>query len=241
MGAEEGIREAVLPAVQAMGLEIWDVERSGASVRVLVERPGGVDLDALSSLSNAISCLLDRRDDLVPAGRYMLEVSSPGLERRLRSARHFASCVGEEVAVKTTEPFGGSRRLTGTLVEATESDIALRLPPAASGEEQLVRVPLASVERAHTVFRWPASSSKGSPARGKPAPDAKPAPNAKPAPTGRPAPTGGPARAKAAAGMSRAKAAAGGPRAKAAAGGPRAKAAPGAKVAARSGGAPWQA
>jgi ribosome maturation factor RimP len=166
MGAEEEIRQAVLPAVLARGLEIWDVERSGATVRVLVERPGGVDLDALSELSNAISALLDRRDDLVPAGRYVLEVSSPGLERRLRDPSHFARSVGEEVALKTAEPFAGSCRLTGTLVEASETEIALRLAPDAgegqvrgAGEVALAgevaRIPLASVLRAHRVFRWP--------------------------------------------------------------------------------------
>jgi ribosome maturation factor RimP len=166
MGAEEEIRQAVLPAVLARGLEIWDVERSGATVRVLVERPGGVDLDALSELSNAISAVLDRRDDLVPAGRYMLEVSSPGLERRLRHPSHFARSVGEEVALKTAEPFAGSRRLTGTLVEASETEIALRVAPeagagyAGAADEvalagEVARIPLASVLRAHRVFRWP--------------------------------------------------------------------------------------
>ena len=48
MGAEEQIADALSPAVRAAGLEIWDVERSGASVRVLVERDGGVDLDSIS-------------------------------------------------------------------------------------------------------------------------------------------------------------------------------------------------
>ncbi|GEM_PF-122077 len=160
MGAEEEMRGVLEPLVQARGLSIWDVECSGASVRVLVERPGGVDLDALSELSDAISAELDRRDDLVPAGRYVLEVSSPGLERRLREASHFASSVGEEVAVKTAEPFAGSRRLTGTLVSATETDITLRRAPgdgveAMGGDEELVRIPLSCVVRAHRVFRWP--------------------------------------------------------------------------------------
>ena len=120
MGAEEQIAEALRPAVQAAGLEIWDVERSGATVRVLVERPGGVDLDSISQLSTAISATLDQRDDLVPAGRYMLEVSSPGLERRLRYPEHFARYIGEEVTVKTVEPVNGTRRLRGTLTSASE-------------------------------------------------------------------------------------------------------------------------
>ena len=78
MGAEEQIAEALRPAVQAAGLEIWDVERSGATVRVLVERPGGVDLDSISQVSSAISAILDQRDDLVPAGQVHARGVQPG-------------------------------------------------------------------------------------------------------------------------------------------------------------------
>jgi ribosome maturation factor RimP len=154
MGAEEAISEALRPAVQAAGLEIWDVERSGASVRVLVERDGGVDLDSISDVSRSISAVLDERDDLVPAGRYTLEVSSPGLERRLRYPRHFARYIGQEVAVKTAAGHDGPRRLRGTLVGATDLDITLRAaPPSDLGEEE-VCLPLSSVERANAVFSW---------------------------------------------------------------------------------------
>ncbi|MCL6091440.1 MAG: ribosome maturation factor RimP [Actinobacteria bacterium] len=152
MGAEEQIAEALLPTVQAAGLEIWDVERSGTSVRVLVERPGGVDLDTIAELSPSVSAVLDQREDLVPTGRYVLEVSSPGLERRLRQPAHFARCIGQEVAVKTASEVSGSRRLEGTLVGADDHEIALRV--AAGDGEQLVRVPLGTVTRAHTVFNW---------------------------------------------------------------------------------------
>lgn len=153
MSAETEFIEALRPIVVANGLEIWDVERSGASVRVLVDRPGGVDLDSLAALSASISELLDGRDDLVPAGRYELDVSSPGLERRLRSADHFARCVGQEVAVKTAYAVDGARRFQGTLVAATAEEVAI-VGEADDGTELNVRLPLASVERAHTVFRW---------------------------------------------------------------------------------------
>ena len=153
MGAEEQIAEALAPTVRAAGLEIWDVERSGASVRVLVERTGGVDLDTISELSHSVSAVLDSRDDLVPAGRYVLEVSSPGLERRLRQPPHFARCIGQRVAVKTAEPVLGSRRLEGTLVGANDSEIELLVDAEGEGA-QTVRLALGSVVRAHTVFSW---------------------------------------------------------------------------------------
>ena len=153
MGAEEQIADVIRPIVQAAGLEIWDVERSGASVRVLVERPGGIDLDAISELSRAVSAALDQRDDLVPDGRYTLEVSSPGLERRLRYPRHFASYIGQDVAVKTAVPLNGARRFKGTLAAASDDDITLQaeLP---NGELAEVHVPLDQIDRANAVFTW---------------------------------------------------------------------------------------
>jgi ribosome maturation factor RimP len=153
MGAEEDISLALRPAVHAAGLEIWDVERSGTSVRVLVERADGVDLEAISQVTSAISTVLDERDDLVPAGRYTLEVSSPGLERRLRYPTHFARYVGQEVAVKTVAGADGARRLRGTLVGVTDEDITVRAPTSGTEGED-VRLPLSQVERANTVFSW---------------------------------------------------------------------------------------
>jgi ribosome maturation factor RimP len=153
MGAEENISEALRPVVHTAGLEIWDVERSGTSVRVLVEGPGGVDLEAIAAVSSAISAALDARDDLVPAGRYTLEVSSPGLERRLRYPGHFARYIGQEVAVKTTAGADGARRLRGILTAATDTEISVRAPISATESEE-VRLPLAMVERANTVFTW---------------------------------------------------------------------------------------
>ncbi len=176
MGAEEKIVDFISPIVQAAGLEIWDVERAGASLRVMVERPGGIDLDAISELSRALSSALDQRDDLVPDGRYTLEVSSPGLERRLRYPRHFASYIGQEVSVKTASPINGVRRIKGTLAGATDEDVTLEtlLP---SGEVGPLRVPLELVERANAVFDWgPVPTAKKS---ARPAPRAKVAAAAK--------------------------------------------------------------
>jgi ribosome maturation factor RimP len=156
MGAEEQITEALTPAVQTAGLEIWDVERSGATLRVLVERPGGVDLDSIAQVTSAVSAILDQREDLAPAGRYMLEVSSPGLERRLRYPEHFARYVGEDVVIKTTEAVNGARRVRGTLKGATADEVTV-LTDLATGEAAEVHIPLGSIERANTVFTWGAA------------------------------------------------------------------------------------
>ena len=153
LGAEEDISEALRPVVSAAGLEIWDVERTGTSLRVMVERASGLDLEAISEVSVAISEELDRRDDLVPAGRYSLEVSSPGLERRLRYPRHFARYIGHEVAVKRAAGSDGPRRLQGVLLAATDADITLQTVVPEAGSEE-IHVPLDLVERANVVFSW---------------------------------------------------------------------------------------
>jgi ribosome maturation factor RimP len=153
MGAEEQIAQALRPAVQAAGLEIWDVERAGATVRVLVERSGGVDLDSISQVTAVISATLDQHDELVPGGRYMLEVSSPGLERRLRHPQHFARYIGEEVTVKTAVPVHDTRRLRGTITSASEEGITLRVR-ISPDETAEIHLPLGSIERANTVFTW---------------------------------------------------------------------------------------
>jgi ribosome maturation factor RimP len=153
MGAEEQITEALTPVVSTAGLEIWDVERSGATLRVLVEGPDGVDLDSIAQLTSAVSAVLDQREDLAPAGRYMLEVSSPGLERRLRYPDHFTRYLGADVVIKTTEAVNGTRRVRGILKEATGKEVTVLTGPAA-GEAVEVRIPLGSIERANTVFTW---------------------------------------------------------------------------------------
>ena len=160
MGAEDAIADALRATVHAAGLDIWDVECAGASVRVLVERPGGVDLDAVAGVTGPVSAILDEREDLVPGGRYTLEVSSPGLERRLRHQWHFAAYVGQEVAVKTTQAVDGMRRLRGQLVAATDQDVTVRLE-ADNGGPKDVTVALALIDRANTVFTWGPSAGKG--------------------------------------------------------------------------------
>jgi len=170
MGAEVEFVEALRPIVAATGLEIWDVERSGSSVRVLVDRPGGVDLDSLAALSKAVSNFLDQHDEFVPMGHYELDVSSPGVERRLRYPEHFAQCVGQEVAVKTSSAVDGMRRFQGVLVDATAEEVRLT-GQADDGVDVDVRLPLSAIDRAHTVFHWgpPPKKPKAGP-KGKVAP-----------------------------------------------------------------------
>ena len=98
---------------QARGLDLVDVELHGAQLTVFVDREGGIDLDELGEATRDVSAALDDIDPI--PGRYTLSVSSPGLERRLRTPAHFARAVGETVTVRIDAGTADVRRVTGTL------------------------------------------------------------------------------------------------------------------------------
>ncbi|HEY1444993.1 MAG TPA: ribosome maturation factor RimP [Acidimicrobiales bacterium] len=140
---------ALSPVVEARGLELIDVEVRGAQLTVFVDREGGVGLDDLSEATKDVSAALDRIDPL--PGRYTLTVSSPGLERRLRTPAHFARAVGETVTVRVDAGTAEVRRITGTLQSADETGCTLAGPDVPDGE---VRISYDQIERARTVFEW---------------------------------------------------------------------------------------
>jgi ribosome maturation factor RimP len=134
----------------AEGLELFDVEFGGGRLVVLADRPGGVDLDALTDATRAISAELDRVD-VVPGGRYILEVSSPGLERKLRTPAHFQRFVGSTVSVKTVPGVEGERRVKGVLEAADDHGIVV------AGR----RLPYADIDKAQTLFEWGSAPKPG--------------------------------------------------------------------------------
>src|SRR4051794_3639747 len=105
MGPAERVHELVAPLLAPLGLELFDVELAGPVLHIAVDRDGGVDLDTISEATTVISHALDD-DDPIP-GRYTLEVSSPGLERPLRTPAHFLRFIGTTVSVKTTAEVDG--------------------------------------------------------------------------------------------------------------------------------------
>ncbi len=164
MGPAEAIRDLAESPLAAAGLELWDVEVGADFLRILVDRPGGVDLDALSAASATLSPLLDERPDLVPPDTYQLEVSSPGVERTLRIPEHYRRYVGQPVSVKTTQPVAGSRRLHGTL-HAVEADGILIALDDAKADAVALAVPYQVIDRAKTVLVWGPTPKTGKPSR----------------------------------------------------------------------------
>jgi ribosome maturation factor RimP len=147
--------------VEELGYELVELERAGSAhrpiLRLRIDRPDstpetGVSVEDCTRVSRALESFLDGSAALAP--KYVLEVSSPGVERPLVRPRDFERFAGQEVALAGKEPLAGrARRLEGVLLglegEGSESVIRLRLE---KGEE--ISVPRAEVTRANLLFRW---------------------------------------------------------------------------------------
>ncbi len=145
--------KAIERHLAAERLELDDLELTGRgkgrTLRVVVDAEGGIDIDRLAAVSQDLSRLLDVEGDI--EGPYRLEVTSPGLERRLRRPRHYEKSVGREVVVKRP----GAETLRGVLVEADETGIAVEV------DGEVRRVGYEEIESARTVFRWQRAPKPG--------------------------------------------------------------------------------
>jgi ribosome maturation factor RimP len=152
----EGTRDpeaSIAPVVEAAGLELVEVTFHGegagrAVLRVTVDRDGGVDLDTIAEISERISRRLDLED--FGRGRYELQVSSPGIERPLRSPSQLRRAVGSAVKVKTTDEVDGTHVHVGTLVAVDDDGIVVEV----DGDPR--RVPTTTIASARTVVDWTA-------------------------------------------------------------------------------------
>jgi ribosome maturation factor RimP len=159
MTVVDRVRELVLPLLAEREMELYDLEVAGPLLKVVVDRPGGLDLDALAGATRAVSRALDEADPI--AGAYTLEVTSPGLERTLRLPRHFVSAIGETVKVKLVAGAADDRRLAGELVAADDDGITVRTGTDDDGAPVERRITYADIDRARTVFEWGPAEKPG--------------------------------------------------------------------------------
>jgi ribosome maturation factor RimP len=178
MSIPERVRILIEPLVDESGLHLYDLELTGGVLRVVVDQPAdqpadqaaGVGMDAITPLTRAISRALDEADPI--DGRFTLEVSSPGLERTLRTPAHFQGAVGLVVTVKTTPAAGGDRRFRG-LLESADADGVVVIPDVTPDQPRSLAY--ADIERARTVFEWGPTPKPGGGSRRTKTP-AKPRP-----------------------------------------------------------------
>jgi len=163
---DDTIRTLVGPVLDAHEVDLYDLEFTGGVLRITVQRDGGVGIDVIGAVSREISRLVDETDPI--PGAFTLEVSSPGLERRLRTPEHFAGALGEQVAVKAVAGVDGERRIAGTLADADDRGITVALP---DGERR--HLAHDQIERARTTFEWGPSPRPGKSPSSKQSPSSK--------------------------------------------------------------------
>ena len=126
------------------GFELVDVELKrqpgGSFVRLYVDKPGGIGLDELQSVSEEVSAILDALDPI--AASYTLEVSSPGLDRPLRTEADYLRFVGRLAKVSSYEPVDGRRHWTGRLQRVEDGVVSVCLEKEGGA---VARVPLAKI------------------------------------------------------------------------------------------------
>lgn len=132
------------PLASDNGLELVTVEVAGGQrhriVRVFLDREGGIDVDAITSANSWVSEALDGVSRL--SGAYTLEVSSPGIERALRTREHFERFSDNDAVIQTAEPIDGRSRFTGQLTGIHDNDVVVVI----DGQE--TRIPFDVIERA---------------------------------------------------------------------------------------------
>lgn len=121
------IEELVLPLVESMGYEYVDTEygKQGKDrvLTIYIDKPDGVLLDDCEAVSRAIEAVLDEADPI--AEQYCLCVSSPGLDRPLKTERDFKRSMGKMIDIKLYKPFEGKKEFTGTLSSFSKSTVAI--------------------------------------------------------------------------------------------------------------------
>jgi len=125
---KEGLIALLEPAVNALGYELVDLDLNSSRdglVRLFIDRPPAITLADCEHVSQQISDLLDVEDPIV--GNYVLEVSSPGVDRRLRTAAHFVAVIGSDVNVELKRPVEGRKRFRGRLQSVAPETIEMHV------------------------------------------------------------------------------------------------------------------
>ena len=123
------VEEIVRPFAEELGLTIWDItfKKEGTDwyLRIFIDIEGGVSIDDCVDLTHAVSKPLDDADPIPQ--NYMLEISSPGVERELTRDEHFSGNIGSAVFLKTIRPLDGVRDFKGTLKAYENKKITVEL------------------------------------------------------------------------------------------------------------------
>ena len=148
----EKVHEIAGRVATSEGLEVVDVQLLGGGgsrvLRIYIDKPPGVSHADCEFMSLNVGTILDV-EDVIPGGRYTLEVSSPGVERKLTRPQEFERFLGHKIKVVLRQAVEGQKHWAGILKGFAESRITLETAPGKS-----VQFPLEQVERANLKFEW---------------------------------------------------------------------------------------
>ena len=141
------LRELLQPVVEALGAQLWglDLQSGGRRklLRIYIDRDEGVDVELCAAVSRQVSAIMDVEDPI--QGEYVLEVSSPGMDRPLYELAHYQQLLGEQIAVKLRFAYEGQRNFKGLLQAVEGDDIVL----VVADHEYLF--PIEGIEKANVV------------------------------------------------------------------------------------------
>jgi ribosome maturation factor RimP len=154
----ERVEQIAASVTSKAGIEFIHCEIAGSKrnpiVRLIIDKPGGVTLEDCAQVSRDVEAVLDR-DDFIPTS-YVLEVSSPGIERELYKLADFEKFTGEDARIKTRQPIGGQRNFSGRIVAVKGSEIEFE--DRTSGT---VTIPSDSVVKANLMVDMSGDFKKG--------------------------------------------------------------------------------
>ncbi|NNN22697.1 MAG: hypothetical protein HKL80_11940 [Acidimicrobiales bacterium] len=152
---ETAIREKIETFVDSVGLRIYDIDASPNLVKITVETGSGspADIDLIAKTHLKINSILED-GQLISLDRAAIEVSSPGLERNLRTLEHFRDALGASVSIRLKPGSHEDRRLSGQITEVREDSVSVKTTSLGNHESNTVTIAFEDIEKAKTVFVW---------------------------------------------------------------------------------------
>ncbi len=147
MTIEQKLEDLFKPTIESMGFELWAIEYLPAgrhsTLRVYVDKAGGINVDDCADISRQLSAIMDVEDPI--SDRYMLEVSSPGLDRALVKPEHFKQYEGKKVRVRAAMAILGRKKINGVMKKVTDESIEVEV------DGEIFEVPFDLIDKANLV------------------------------------------------------------------------------------------
>lgn len=144
------LEQLLIPVVEALGYRCWGIEFLSQGrhslLRVFIDHPDGVSVEACATVSRQASAVLDVEDPI--SGDYTLEVSSPGMDRPLFTLEQYAAYVGEQVKIRLRVPYEGRRNFQGVIRGVEDDDVVVQV------EEHEYLLPIDSIDKSQIVPRF---------------------------------------------------------------------------------------